>query len=100
MYVAKTTREERERAETARILLSSWTMSKEGLDIPALDTLVMCSPKADVEQGVGRILRRREGKGEPWVLDVVDPTSIFMRLHRKRNSFYTSQGYSPETESL
>lgn len=57
------------------VLLATYSLAKEGLDIPILDTLHLATPnknKAIVLQSVGRIERNIEGKARPEVLDYVD----------------------------
>ena len=61
----------------------------EGFDVPELDTLVLATPKSDVEQAVGRILRQKN-KNEPIVIDIVDSFSIFKGQYYKRRKFYKS----------
>lgn len=46
-----------EAAESARVLFSTYQMVAEGLDIPALDTIIFATPSGDVEQSVGRTQR-------------------------------------------
>jgi len=57
---------------TKQIILTTYQMAKEGLDIPDLDVLIMASPQAHIQQTVGRILRIREGKRTPVVVDFID----------------------------
>jgi superfamily II DNA or RNA helicase len=68
------------------------TMAAEALDIKTLTTLIMATPKTDIEQSVGRILRERHGK--PVVVDIVDSHEVFQRQWAKRKTFYKKQGYS------
>lgn len=100
MYVGGSSKRERERAELSQLILSTWQMSKEGLDIPALDTLVMATPKGDVEQGIGRILRKHPSKKMPLVVDVVDDLPSLVGMKFKRLKYYQSQSYSCTTSSL
>lgn len=94
MYVGTSTAEERERAADARLILSTYCMAREGLDIPRLDTLLMLSPVGDAEQAVGRVLRSHPQKATPLVLDVVDPYSVWANMSRKRCRFYQKNGYT------
>ena len=50
-------------------------MCKEGFDVPTLNTLVIATPRPDVDQIVGRILRIERSKRivHPLILDIVDP---------------------------
>ena len=43
-------------------------MASEGMDIPKLNTIILASPKSDVVQSVGRILREKADKRKfhPW----------------------------------
>ena len=64
-------------------------MASEGLDIKTLTTLILATPKSDVQQAVGRILRQKN-KNDPIVIDIVDPFSIFKGQYIKRKRFYKS----------
>lgn len=58
-----------------RILVSTYELAKEGLDLPVLDTLVLATPARDetlIKQAVGRIMRTAEGKKNATVVDIVD----------------------------
>lgn len=79
------------------VLLSTYPYASEGIDIPRLDTLVMASPGINVEQTVGRILRKHSTKQEPMVADVRDPFSLFGGMGWKRFNYYSSQHYSTST---
>lgn len=69
------------------VLLATYSLAAEGLDIPTLDTLVLATPKTDVIQAVGRILRETPGKvNEPYILDIVDTSCE--KQFKKRCSFY------------
>ena len=83
----------REAGFSAQVILSTYTYASEGIDIPRLDTLVMATPRGNVEQTVGRILRPFPSKPTPLVLDVKDPFSLFNGMAWKRHRYYKSQGY-------
>lgn len=71
-------------------------MAKEGLDIPELDVLVMATPKQDVAQPIGRILRSMAGKKKPVVLDFVDEAGLLVGFARSRSNKYRQLGYEVE----
>jgi len=88
-YIGGRTEKERERASKAQIILATSQFASEGLDIPALDTLVLATPMSDVEQAVGRILRPHEGKKPPIVVDIRDDrVGMFKSLGEKRDRLY------------
>lgn len=69
------------------VLLATYQFASEGLDIPLLNTCIMASPRVDVKQSVGRILR--SAGGNPLVLDVLDEDRpILKRQFQKRKVFY------------
>jgi superfamily II DNA or RNA helicase len=74
------------------IILGTYQASGEGFDVPELDTLILATPKSDVEQAVGRILRQIN-QNEPTVFDIVDPFSIFKGQYYKRRKFYKSNEF-------
>lgn len=49
------------------VVLATYAKVAEGTDIPRLDTVILATPKADLEQVVGRIQREHPDKKEPLV---------------------------------
>ena len=89
-YIGGRTEQERELAAKARVILATSQFASEGLDIPALDTLILATPMSDVEQAVGRILRPFEGKKPPIVVDVRDDrVPMFRALGERRDQLYS-----------
>ena len=76
-----------------RVILGTSGKIAEGSDIPDLDTLVICTPKTDVEQLVGRITREYPDKQEPFIVDPVLDTGYNKALARKRENFYHKLGF-------
>lgn len=76
----------------ARIVVATYGMANEALDISRLDTLVCLSPMVGfIEQIVGRIVRIHPRKRVPVVVDIVDNVGLFAGMARKRASWYSSQ---------
>jgi superfamily II DNA or RNA helicase len=76
-----------------RILIATYAMCKEGFDVPTLNTLLMATPRPDIDQIVGRILRveKTARKIHPLILDIVDPQ--FRRQFQERNGLYKKRCY-------
>jgi len=70
--------------------LATYAIASEGYDQKGLDTILLASPKSDVVQSVGRILREKEGERQhvPLVIDIVDMFSLFKGQGHKRAVFY------------
>lgn len=80
-------------AKARSVIFATYQMTSEGTDIPWLDTLVMATPKSDVRQIVGRILRAYGDKQVPIVFDLVDHTSnVFAGYWNARRQWYASVG--------
>lgn len=77
--------------ESKKIVLATYAMAAEALDIKTLSTLVMASPKTDIEQSVGRILRTR-GQN-PIVVDIFDSHEYLKGQWAKRKAFYKKCNY-------
>jgi superfamily II DNA or RNA helicase len=95
-YIGGMKEEVREAAgRDARILLASYAMASEAMNIKSLNCVVLASPRKKVEQSVGRILRERpaERKVAPLILDVVDSHGVYQGQWRKRRAFYKACGY-------
>jgi superfamily II DNA or RNA helicase len=82
-----------EYCKTKSILIATYTMCREGFDVPTLNTLLMATPRPDIDQIVGRILRvEKAGRiVHPLIVDIVDPQ--FRRQFGMRNSLYRKRQY-------
>ena len=69
--------EQLKESESKKIILATYSMASEGLDIKTLTTLLLASPKTDIVQAIGRILRTKHTN--PLVIDIVDSHDIFQR---------------------
>ena len=79
-------------SETKQVVLATYAMASEGLDIKSLTTLFMITPMTNIEQSVGRILRQKHDFA-PIVVDIIDTHDNFLRQWSKRKSFYKKQEY-------
>ena len=68
-------------------------MCKEGFDVATLNTLMMATPRPDIDQIVGRILRTEKSKRtiNPLILDIVDST--MRRQFQQRLVLYKKRNY-------
>jgi superfamily II DNA or RNA helicase len=78
-------------SESKQVIIATYAMASEGLDIKTLTTLIMASPKTDVCQSVGRILRVKHAA--PLVIDIIDPQDVFRAQWLKRQTYYIKQKY-------
>ncbi len=78
-------------SETKKVIIATYSMASEALDIRTLTTLIMATPKTDIEQAVGRILREKHGT--PVVVDIIDEHQPFKNQWTKRKQFYKKQNY-------
>lgn len=95
-YTGDTKKNERFEAEQyADILFATFQMAQEGLDIDRLNTVILATPKPDVNQAVGRVLRKvlETGDVRPLVIDIVDKLNVFINQSEKREAFYEKSKY-------
>lgn len=64
------------------VLLATYAYAAEGMDVPDLDTCVLATPRCEIRQCIGRILRRRDHT--PLVVDIVDTSMRTQFLRRRR----------------
>ena len=88
-YVGGMKEKDLKMTETKKIILATYAMAAEALDIKTLTTLFMLTPKTDVQQAVGRILRVKHSN--PLVVDFVDSHDIFQNQWKKRKAFYKNR---------
>jgi superfamily II DNA or RNA helicase len=92
-YVGGMKQEDLDISKTKQILLATYSMASEGLDVATLSTLVFATPRTDIKQSVGRILRQKHARN-PIVVDVVDSHSTFKNQWSKRRAYYKQNGYA------
>ena len=90
-YVGGMKQKDLQETEEKQIVLATYAMAAEALDIKTLNTLVMVSPKTDIIQSVGRILRTR-GLGK-LIVDIIDTHDVFQNQWKKRRTYYKKCGY-------
>ena len=95
-YIGGMHADKRKESEGCNLLLGTFQMAKEGMDIPELDTLLLATPKTDVEQAAGRILREVSGKRKPMVVDLVDSMQVMRAFAGKRFKQYKKLRYDVE----
>ena len=78
--------------EQKQVVLATYSMAAEGLDIKTLTTLIMSTPMTRIEQSVGRILRQKH-ENPPIVVDIIDSHSNFQNQWAKRKRFFKAQNY-------
>lgn len=78
------------------VIVATYALAKEGLDIPCLDNVFMTTPKKDevtVTQSSGRVARKFKGKKMGNVYDYVDCFGMLVGWARKRRSVYKKCSY-------
>ena len=78
-----------------KYLFATYSLAREGLDIPRLERLYMASPVKDyavVTQAIGRIARTFEGKSTPICYDFVDQMGYTEKMFKQRLRHYRKGG--------
>jgi len=92
-YIGGMKEAELKKSEKKQVILSTYVMVSEGLDIPSLNAEFLITPKTDVVQTVGRILRAKHAYSHPIIYDFVDSHDLFKRQWAKRRAYYKKQNY-------
>lgn len=83
-----------EESSKKRIIFGTFSQAHEGLDIPSLDTIILSTPKSDIKQSIGRVMRETGGKkNNPHIYDIVDQWSILYAMYAKRRKVYNQGGF-------
>ncbi len=90
-YVGGMKQKDLQITETKQIVLATYAMAAEALDIKTLSTLIMVTPKTDITQSVGRILRVKHEN--PVIVDIVDQHEPFQKQWLQRKRFYKKCNY-------
>ena len=83
-------------AATAQVLLASYAMASEAMNIKTLNCVILASPRKNVEQSTGRILRVQASKRvvAPLIVDIVDVHGVYRSQWRKRCIYYRKCKYT------
>ena len=76
-----------------QIIFGTFQMASEALDIKGLNTLIMATPRREIEQTIGRITRDPNSNVRPMVIDILDNLDSFIRQGYYRRNFYRKNGY-------
>jgi superfamily II DNA or RNA helicase len=95
-YTGGMAREDLKESEGKQIILATFQMASEGMDIPGLNTLIMASPITSIEQSLGRIQRqtKQERTYTPLTIDIIDDFGPFKWKSKKRIDYYKSCNFN------
>jgi superfamily II DNA or RNA helicase len=81
-------------SSTKKIIFATFSQAHEGLDIPSLDTVILATPKSDIVQSIGRVMRETKGKkNNPNIYDIFDQWSVCHAMYNKRLRVYKQGGF-------
>ena len=92
-YVGGMKQKDLDKSEKCKIILGTYSMSAEGLDIPSLDAVIFTTPKSSIQQSIGRITRKKHTE-LPIAYDIVDQFSMFPNQYKKRAKIYKRFNYN------
>jgi len=95
-------KERKEAEENGDILFATYDLAHEGLDIERLNTIIMATPKKNIIQSVGRIMRKilTNGDVRPLIIDFTDEVSVFPNQCSARVKQYSKNKYKIENYYL
>lgn len=96
-YVGGMKQKDLDASAEQRVILGTFAMASEGMNIPTLNMVLLATPKSNIEQSVGRILRQKkeERTVQPMILDILDTAFVeCMGQWNKRRKFYVECGYA------
>ena len=85
-----------ENADKCQILLATYQMASEAFSVKKLNTVILATPRKNVEQSTGRIFRQRidERKAAPHIVDIIDSHECHKRRWFVRQKFYKECEYT------
>lgn len=79
------------RSGRIKVLIATYTLAKEGLDVPSLRNLFLVTPQKNettIQQSVGRVTRKAPNKKRGIVYDYVDNMPMLESWYKKRKKIY------------
>ena len=96
-YVGGMKQKDLDESSKKKIVLGTFHLASEGMDVPELNTIILASPKSDIVQSIGRIFRQKKSERthDPLIIDIIDINiPIFKRQFSRRNRIYKKNKYS------
>lgn len=95
LYLGCMKRSELEESQDKNVIIATYGMAKEGLDIPSLNALVLAHPRSDVVQACGRILHSNylQNTKNPVIIDIIDNWFMGRAQFNKRQQYYKNSGF-------
>jgi len=91
LYMGGMKRDQLEDSEKSNVIIGTYSLAHEGLDIKKLDMIILATPKADVKQSIGRIMR---GSKDPVIYDIIDDWGPLYGMWNKRRDLYMDMGFT------
>ena len=99
LYIGGMKEEDLNESAKKQIVVATFQLAHEGLDIPILDTVILATPRSDIKQSIGRIMRETKGKlNDPLIFDIADQWSVFFSMYLKRLKIYREGGFATDAE--
>jgi superfamily II DNA or RNA helicase len=93
-YIGGISKEEQDKAAAKQVIIGTYSMAQEGLDLDGLNAVILCTPRTTINQSVGRILRKDVYEEHPLVFDIVDAdVPKFCSQSGDRDKYYNSCEY-------
>ena len=94
-YVGGMKADARDESATEKIILATFALAAEGMNVRDLNTVALVTPKSRIEQAVGRIfrLKKEERVFAPVIYDIHDVHQVLEGQYRKRIAFYKQCAY-------
>ena len=94
LYMGGMKEKDLQESSTKKIIFATFSQAHEGLDIPTLDTVILATPKSDIQQSIGRVMRETKGKkNNPHIYDINDQWSMLPAMWYKRLKVYKAGGF-------
>ncbi len=89
-------------AANCQVILATYAMASEALNIKTLNAAILATPRKKVEQSTGRILRLRPDQRtvQPLIVDIMDMHDPYRSLWKKREIYYRKCAYAIQYEGI
>jgi hypothetical protein len=87
-----------EESKKQQVIVGTYSMSSEAVNIPSLEAIILATSRKDIEQSIGRSVRKDQVHGEknlPITVDIMDMGhGVFWKQYKTRVENYTALGYN------